>query len=88
LEDKLQSKNSWIEEDLNSTAHFDIDSIYRITCSGTTTYISSYLTNTTLSFVYSGGAVYTTSNTNRKANTGFGTVTKMVKHKWDLHDLI
>lgn len=69
-----------VEEDLNSTANFDINCIYKITVSGVS-YISSYVTSSTLTFVYNGGAIYTTSNTNRKANTGFGTVIKMTKLK-------
>ena len=80
MENQLKTRSLWIEEDLNSIEKFNIDFIYKIHAGGSS-FITSYLNTDNLTFIHNSGAACTTSNTDRKKNSGLGAVTKMMKQK-------
>jgi len=70
----------WQEEDLNSTANFDSECIYKLNFTNGYTLTSVAAYTETLWFIYN-GSNYTTSKGNRRANTTGWTVSKMMKLK-------
>lgn len=80
LEEKLKNSSNFVEEDLDSKDNFDMNCIYKIQTNGGYSLISTGVSLNTIQFNYS-GTNYTTSSSNRRANTTGWTVTKMIKLK-------